>query len=373
MSLFHDVTFATRLSSRLDGFKNTGNNQFNFRCPLCGDSQKSTRKARGYLFPGVKQNSNRLFFKCHNCNESMPFDVFLARVDAALAQEYKMGRFRDAPIDLESSVKTSNPKTPENTVSKSLIDKWDFEHVFEKIENLPNNHFARDYLIRRKIPQDIIKSDLWYTSDFKHALEFAAEKYGLPISDNTISKMRANDARIIIPFKVGDKIVGFQGRSLDPKNLVRYITIKIDPYASKVYGLHRLDTTKENIYVFEGPFDSMFIPNSIAVMDSDLTNVGALLPDIIKKKFVLVYDNEPRNSAIVANMSKAIKQKFRIVIFHPNPGAEYEKNKDINDLVVKGKIEPSAIHDTLDRLTYSSRSAGEAMIAEMHLNQWKKS
>ena len=78
----------------------------------------------------------------------MPFDVFLARVDAALAQEYKMGRFRDAPIDLESSVKTSNPKTPENTVSKSLIDKWDFEHVFEKIENHPAQNPARYHQIR---------------------------------------------------------------------------------------------------------------------------------------------------------------------------------------------------------------------------------
>jgi hypothetical protein len=85
-----------------------------------------------------------------------------------------------------------------------------------------------------------------------------------------------------------------------------------------------------------------------------------------------VFDNECRNPAIVSCMQKAIKNKFRIVIFSPNPGAEYEKNKDINDLIIKGKIPPSEVHSTLDTLTYSTRSAGEAMIAEMHLNQWKK-
>lgn len=370
MTIFHDVTFATRLSSRLRNFKNKGNNTFNFSCPLCGDSQKSTRKARGYLFPGTKQHGNSLFFKCYNCNESMPFEKFLARVDTSLCQEYKLDRYKDGTAN---SVIMTDSEIPKKASPNALKDKWDFGSVFEKIENLPRNHFAYEYLLKRQIPQDIIKSEMYYTSDFKGALERISEKMDLSLSENTISKMRPNDERIIIPFTdMKGNITGFQGRSLDPKNLVRYITIKLDPYAPKVYGLSRLDTTKENIYVFEGPFDSMFIPNSVAVMDADLTNVSALLPDIIKGKFVLVFDNEPRNPAIVSGMLKAIKNKFRIVIFSPNPGSEYEKNKDVNDIVVKGKIAPSELHNTLDTLTYSSRSAGEAMIAEIHFNQWKK-
>jgi hypothetical protein len=370
MSIFHDVTYATRLNSRLPGFKSKGNNTFNFRCPLCGDSQKSTRKARGYLFPGTKQHGNSLFFKCYNCNESMPFEKFLARVDAALCQEYKMGRYTNP---LANTIITTDSEEPKKASPNALKDKWDFGSIFTKIENLPKEHYAYRYLVQRQIPRDIVKSELYFTPDFRHALEEMATHMDLSLSDNTISKMRINDARIIIPFTdLKGNIIGFQGRALDPNNTVRYITIKLDPYAPKVYGLSRLDTTKENIYVFEGPFDSMFIPNSVAVMDSDLTNVSALLPDVPREKFVLVFDNEPRNDAIVSNMRKAIKNKFRIVIFTPNPGVEYEKNKDINDVVVKGKITPSEVHNTLDTLTYSTRSAGEAMIAEIHFNQWKK-
>ena len=370
MSIFYDVTYATRLSSRLEGFKSKGNNTFNFRCPLCGDSEKSKRKARGYLFPGNKQHAHRLFFKCYNCNESMPFDKLLARIDVSLAQEYRLGRFMESNTD---SVITMDSDKPEIVTPKPLIDNLDFDVFFQKIKTLAKDHFAYQYLIQRLIPRDIIESELFYTPDFKQSLEGISKKYGLPISNNTIEKMRPHDQRIIIPFRdASGKIMGFQGRSLDPANPVRYITIKLDAYAPKVYGLNRLDTTKENIYVFEGPFDSMFIPNSVAVMDSDLTNVAGLIPDVPKEKFVLVFDNEPRNDAIVTNMQKAIKNKFRIVIFSGKLHESYEKNKDINDVVLKGKISPSEVHDTLDRLTYSTRSAGEAMIAEINFNKWKK-
>jgi hypothetical protein len=372
-SLFRDVTFANRLSSRLRNFKSKGNNVFNFSCPICGDSEKNSRKARGYVFPGSKHHSNSLFFKCYNCNASMTLEKFIARVDASLSSEYRMGRFIDASSDRLSVSETSDSEIPETTPAKILISNTDFGRFFEKIENLPKNHFAYQYLIQRDIPRDIIKSELYYAADFRQALEGVSKEYGLPISENTISKMRSNDARIIIPFTdFSGKITGFQARALDPKNPVRYITIKIDPYAPKVFGLNRLDTTKETIYVFEGPFDSLFISNAIAVMDADLSNVAALLPDIDKSKFVLVWDNEPRNPAIVSNMSKAIGFRFRIVIFSPNPGEEYEKNKDVNDIVSKEKIPPSEVQSTLDRLTYSTRSAGEAMTAELHFNKWKK-
>jgi DNA primase len=359
MSIFHDVTFATRLNSRLRNFKNKGNNTFNFSCPLCGDSQKSTRKARGYLFPGTKQHGNSLFFKCYNCNESMPFEKFLARVDASLCQEYKLDRYKDG---IANSVILTDSEIPKKASSKTLKDKWDFGSIFEKIENLPKEHFAYQYLLKRQIPQDIIKSELYYTADFKHALEQISEKMDLSLSENTISKMRPNDARIMIPFTdMKGNITGFQGRSLDPKNSVRYITIKLDPYAPKVYGLSRLDTTKENIYVFEGPFDSMFIPNSVAVMDADLTNVTVLLPDIIKSKFVLVYDREPRNAAIVHNIEKAIDRKFTVCLF-----PDSIIGKDINEMILKDNLSPSILMDSIARYSF------KGITAKLEFVRWKK-
>ena len=55
-----------------------------FRCPYCGDSQKSQSKARGH----VVEKWGKRFFKCHNCGLSKTFDQFLKDMDADLYAEY---------------------------------------------------------------------------------------------------------------------------------------------------------------------------------------------------------------------------------------------------------------------------------------------
>jgi len=57
---------------------------YRFRCPYCGDSQKSQAKARGH----VVEKWGKRFFKCHNCGLSKTFDQFLKDMDAGLYAEY---------------------------------------------------------------------------------------------------------------------------------------------------------------------------------------------------------------------------------------------------------------------------------------------
>ena len=57
---------------------------YRFRCPYCGDSQKSHSKARGH----VVEKWGKQFFKCHNCGLSKTFDQFLKDMDAGLYAEY---------------------------------------------------------------------------------------------------------------------------------------------------------------------------------------------------------------------------------------------------------------------------------------------
>ena len=57
---------------------------YRFRCPYCGDSQKSQSKARGY----VVEKWGKQLFKCHNCGLSKPFEQFLKDLDAELYVEY---------------------------------------------------------------------------------------------------------------------------------------------------------------------------------------------------------------------------------------------------------------------------------------------
>ena len=50
MSLYIDHKYTNLISSRLSRFARKSRELYNFRCPLCGDSQKNQYKARGYLY-----------------------------------------------------------------------------------------------------------------------------------------------------------------------------------------------------------------------------------------------------------------------------------------------------------------------------------
>ena len=60
---------------------------------------------------------------------------------------------------------------------------------------------------------------------------------------------------------------------------MRYITIMLDEDSPKVFGLDRVNET-EPIYIVEGPFDSLFLDNSIAMAGVTLI-LGRLVGAII--------------------------------------------------------------------------------------------
>jgi transcription elongation factor Elf1 len=91
MAEFIDVQFAQMLSGRLEHFKirHTNPYKINFRCPICGDSQKSRSKARGWLL----ERDNKFSYYCHNCGASQGFNYFLKTVDPLLYNDYIAQKF----------------------------------------------------------------------------------------------------------------------------------------------------------------------------------------------------------------------------------------------------------------------------------------
>ena len=86
-----DSKYIGLISSRLQKFKRVKADLYNFRCPLCGDSQKHKNKARGYVYP-LKADMN---FKCHNCGASTTFSNFLKSVDVTLHKQYIFEKFKE--------------------------------------------------------------------------------------------------------------------------------------------------------------------------------------------------------------------------------------------------------------------------------------
>ena len=103
---------------------------------------------------------------------------------------------------------------------------------------------------------------------------------------------------MVIPFRDADgKVFAYQGRPFGEEQ-PKYITIVLDQNNQKIFGLDRVDDSR-NIIIVENSLDSLFLPNCIAVAQGDLR-----LPQY-KTKSTLVFDNEPRNREIIKNIEKS--------------------------------------------------------------------
>ena len=318
-----DSKYIGLVSSRLQKFKRVKADLYNFRCPICGDSQKHKNKARGYFYQ-VKTNTN---FKCHNCGASLSLNNFLKQIDSVLHKQYTMEKFKEG-------------FTGKNFVVEEPILEFT-KPVFKKSLDLPKASevpAAKEYLEKRKIDP----TQFYFTNKFKAWVNTQKQTF------DTIGR---DESRIIIPlYDTQRNLIGFQGRSLGP-NSVKYITVMLTDDAPKIYGLDKIDETKP-IYITEGPFDSSFVENSVAMCGSDID-----IRTFGWSDYIWVYDNEPRNREIVNRISKTIDRGDKVIIW-PNQVIQ----KDINDMVISG-------HNIMTILKLNTYSGLEAKV---QFNNWKK-
>ena len=216
------------------------------------------------------------------------------------------------------------------------------------IASLPNTHAAKAYILSRKLPLSRL-DELYFASDFKMFVDEIDPEHGKNLIEN--------EARIIIPFYDEDKnLTAIQGRALEPNAKIRYITIKVDADQPKIFGLDKLDKT-ESTYVLEGPFDSMFIPNSLAVAGSSLVDV---LSHIDRDKTTFIFDNEPRNKDIIRQMNDVVDLGLNIFLW---PETVHEK--DINNWILAG-WSSSEILNIIDTCSF------RGLEAKYRISTWKK-
>ena len=319
---FVDVKYINLISSRFQKFKKVKNNLYNFRCPICGDSQKNKNKARGYLYQ-VKNNTN---FKCHNCGVNVSFNNFLKQVDPNIHKQYTFEKFKEGHTGKNFSV--------EEPVFEFEAPKFKPKLNLPKASSNPN---AKGYLESRKLNPD----NYYYTEKFKEWTNSLRQ---------TFDSTDKDEPRIIIPLFYQNNLVGFQGRALGPSK-VKYITVMLNDDAPKIYGLDEVQKS-ETVYITEGPFDSTFIRNSIALCgaDGDVAKWGI-------RDCVWIYDNEPRNTEILSRIFRVIGDGQKVVIW---PSTIEEK--DINDMILSGLDVQSVIESN----TYSG------LEAKLKFTTWKK-
>ena len=315
-----DSKYIGLVSSRLGNFKRVKSDLYNFRCPICGDSKKNKTKTRGYLYT-IKADVN---FRCHNCGASMTFSNFLKEIDPVVHKQYVFERFKQG-------------STGRGTVVEEPVFKFEAP-TFKSSIDLPlasTVDVSRIYLEKRKLDP----TKFYYAERFVEYVN--SHKQSLDVKEHP---------RIIIPLYYEKNLVGVQGRTLN-SNSVKYITTIFYDEAPKIYGLDNIRRDAP-VFVTEGPFDSTFLLNSIAMCgaDSDVRKWGVSTP-------VWVYDNEPRSKEITERISNAFTRGDSVVIW-PTGIEEIV----INDMILAGHDVQSIVESN----TYSG------LEANLQFTTWKR-
>jgi hypothetical protein len=254
--------------------------------------------------------------------------------------------------------KLQNNKTPEQIEYESFVEKMK-KPVFmksgplkglKKVSQLSPDHRVKKLVDSRKIPNPY-HAKLFCCPNFK---QFTNNLVPNKFDEESVAR---DETRLLIPFFDKEKrLHAYQGRALG-NSKVKYITIILDDSVPKLYGLDSVDFDKTT-YVFEGPIDSMFIPNSIATAGGDLVSAIGTLPN--KQNIVVVYDNEPRSKDTIKKLDKAIMQGYSVCIWPDNL-----EHKDINDMVLAG-LTSDFIQFIIKSNTYRD------LAAKMALTKWSK-
>ena len=345
-SLWIEQKYASLLGTNLEQFKVVKTRPYiaKFRCPVCGDSTTNKFKTRGHFY----EHTGHINVKCFNCGYSTSLSKFLKSLNPVLYTEYKLEILKESGGENTNTEEKFIPAIEK--FASRRIDKFELFKELSKISQLKPEHPAKKYVVQRKIPPST-HYRIYYSPTYCHWVNTI-----LPgkFSDKTIA---LDEPRIVFPFiDAKGYVFGFTGRSLKAQTNLRYSTIILDDTKDKVFGLDTIDKTKK-VYVVEGPIDSLFLTNCIAMAGSDI-----MLNNIAEKdKLVVIYDNEPRNKEIVKKIAKSIDQGYNVCIWPDNI-----EQKDINDMILKADLSGPAVQAIIDQNTFSG------LAAKMRLQQWSR-
>ena len=329
MQSYIDVKYVNIISPFLQQFKKKGDFLWNFRCPYCGDSHKSRTKARGFIY----RRKNDLFYKCHNCGVGTTLGKLIEHMDSKTYKDYIMERYK-------SGVKTVN-KEPEFKFNEPVFRSKDICSALNSLSELEAHHPARKIIDRRNLPISSYK-DLFLCPEFY--------KFTNRLIPNKFPSLDGDHPRLLIPFRDEEgEVFAYQGRAFGNEQ-PKYLTIKLQE-RDKIFGLDKIDKRKE-VLVVEGPLDSLFLDNCIAVAGADVPNLDC--------DFTVVFDNEPRNKELLKQVEKAINRGHKICLW-----PEQMKYKDINDMILGGYTKDE-IQDLIKHNTYQGTTA------TLWFTKWRK-
>lgn len=271
-----------------------------FRCPICGDSKKNSQKKRGYYY--LKTAS----YHCFNCDANLN-GLKLLQVFSGENYEDVRGRFFKTMFDGKHfNSLSSHNSTLEETKNDNILQ---LRNVLKPEWKSPLSERATEYLKNRFVLDAPFLKEKLFSYFSKNGNEYILIPWRLNGFD---AYFQLNDF-----LKLGNSGLKY----IFPKNKDKLI-----------YGLDNIDMSFPYLICFEGVYDSLFIPNGIAIGGKNLTD---LQERILKKRFpnhkiVYALDNDkPGLTATARTLSKnSSSMSLYFKWFDVTT-----KEKDINDLV----------------------------------------
>lgn len=274
--------------------------KLNMRCPICGDSKKSSTKKRGWYY--MKNAS----FYCFNCSTGMSGIKFLEFISgnsyADIRKEY-MKLYLKTGKSLSLSASYDIPSEEPSVFQLQSIVKPEWKQAL--------SDKAKAYLSERKVIEAPFLKENLYSCYTKKGEEY-----------------------IMIPWRLNGVDAYFQLNDFQKLHSLKYIFPK--DKKKLLYGLDNIDISWPYIIVFEGVYDSLFVKNGIATGTKSVTDYQLKL---IKERFprhqlVISFDND---KAGITSMVKLLKNGSDFKYFK-----WFNKNtqqKDINDYIIsKGNV-----------------------------------
>lgn len=304
-----NVMFWERIHSK----ENLGVNKvddYNARCDICGDSQKSKNKKRLHLYKKDSYQSDSI--KCFNCGYTGTMKSYIKNYHPNFLQEY---------INMTST--------------KNLRD-LNLTNFFEKkteSKELETFNIPLPKATANKQAENYVKSRGGNPNDFYYS------EGNFRICDKDFELKNF----IIYPNIVNGEVISFYSRSLDTKQFYIYA-----PNAGTKSIGYYLANKEKYVFLFEGLFDMLCVPlnNKIALLGANCSWVTEF------PKVCFCVDNDKTGLETMLRYTNNLNYKFCIWCDDPY----YSKFKDINEVYQSGVNILQFIKDhTVDNITAECR------------------
>lgn len=287
-------------------------NAYNFECPICNEGKSSGKKRRGYY------DIDKGYVYCHNCNRGWdPIkwiqDVCQMSYKEVLAEAKDFGYTVNDYISARS---TKAKKVDFGTLPDDSINL---------LERTQVNYYSNELVVQACL-----------NAIQQRRLNKAVNR---PKSFWVSLKDKVHKNRLVIPFYDDDNQIRFyQTRAIMPEDLKddrpKYLSkLNAD---KRIYGMNNIDPDLEHIFIFEGPIDSMFTKNGIAICGTNLTEIQEqLLRKYSLYQHIWVLDNQFMDKAGREKTLDLIEQGARVFIWPK----ELMQFKDLNDVCIKYQLD----------------------------------